>query len=138
MLLTAVRPANPQMTLASTTGVVDLAKTGCFNALIDVHIDCPKAQTCGCKSSTLSVLVSGNEACLRPAPRLPEPHRATVCDATLLHAPQHYLSKGCEKASPQPILAPGERGSRGAGRRCSARAAMRSLMFSRRTRCTSI
>ena len=44
MLLTAVRPANPQMTLASTTGVVDLAKTGCFNALIDVHIDCPKAR----------------------------------------------------------------------------------------------
>ena len=53
--------ARNQVVVEATTGVVDLGKTGCFNALVDVELNCPEAKTCGCKSSTLSVMVNGNE-----------------------------------------------------------------------------
>ncbi|KAJ1481359.1 hypothetical protein T484DRAFT_1807681 [Baffinella frigidus] len=51
-----------EVVVEATTGVADVGKTGCFNALVDAELNCPEAKTCGCKSATLSVLVNGNEA----------------------------------------------------------------------------
>ena len=68
------------------------AAAGCFNAEIEVEHDCPEAQTCGCQSAVLSVVVGGELLVLQS--RLDEisnvfepdviPLNLTLCDLSLV------------------------------------------------------